>query len=341
VARERRGGRTKLLVLGGTLFVGRHVVEAALDRGHEVTLFNRGRTGAALFPGVEELRGDRDGDLDALRGRRWDAVVDPSARIPRWVRSAGEILAGAVDHYTFISSGSVYSPARRTGYDESGRVHVLDDETVEEITDADTYGALKVLCEQAAEEMMPGRVLSVRAGLVVGPYDPTGRFTYWVHRVARGGDVLAPEPRSQPVQFVHARDLADWILDLAERREASVFNATGPAEPLTMEQLLEECVDSTGSVARLVWVDEEFLADRGVEAWTDLPLWLAPEHNPDDANFLTMDVSKAIASGLRFRPLRETILDTLSGAETTGNAGLSAEREAELLEAWRARSPLT
>ena len=290
---------------------------------------------------MEELRGDRDGDLDALRGRRWDVVVDPSARIPRWVRTAGEILAGAVDHYTLISSGSVYSPARPTGYDESAPVHVLDDETVEEITDPETYGALKVLCEQAAEEIMPGSMLSVRAGLIVGPYDPTGRFTFWVHRVARGGDVVAPEPRSQPVQFVHARDLADWILDLAGRREAGVFNATGPAEPLTMEQLLEECIGATGSEAQLVWVDEDFLAERGVEAWSDVPLWLAPAHNPQEANFLTMDVSKAVAAGLRFRPLRETILDTLSGAQPTHAAGLSAEREAELLEAWKARSPST
>jgi nucleoside-diphosphate-sugar epimerase len=341
MARERRGGRTKLLVLGGTLFVGRHVVEAALARGHEVTVFNRGQTRPGLFSDVEELRGDRDGDLAALRGRQWDAVVDPSARIPRWVRTAGEILVDAVAHYTFISSGSVYSPARPTGYDESAPVHTLRDETVEEITDPETYGGLKVLCERAAEELMPGRVLSIRAGLIVGPCDPTGRFTYWVHRAARGGDVVAPEPRSQPVQFVHARDLADWILDMAERREGGVFNATGPVEPLTMERFLEECAAATVSDARFVWVDEAFLADRGVEAWSDLPLWLAPSQNPDDANFLTMDVSKAIAAGLRFRPLHETVRETLSGAQPTPDAGLSPSREEEILEAWKARSPST
>ena len=317
------------------------MVEAALDRGHEVTLFNRGRTGAGLFPGVEKLRGDRDGNLDALRGREWDAVVDPSARIPRWVRTAGEILADAIGHYTFISSGSVYSPVRPTGYDETAPVHVLQDETVEEISDPETYGALKVLCEQAAEELMPGRVLSVRAGLIVGPYDPTGRFTYWVRRVAEGGDVVAPEPRDQAVQFVHARDLADWILDMAERREAGVFNATGPAEPLTMERFLDECAVATQSDAHHIWMDEDFLVAHGVEAWSDLPLWLAPGQNPDDANFLTMDVSKALAAGLRFRPLRSTISDTLSGAELVPGAGLSPEREADLLEAWTARSPST
>jgi 2'-hydroxyisoflavone reductase len=341
VARERRGGRTRLLILGGTLFVGRHVAEAALERGHEVTLFNRGQTNPGVVPGVEELRGDRDGDLAALRGRSWDAVLDPSARIPRWVRTVGELLADKVEHYTFISSGSVYAPSRPAGYDEHAPVHVLADETVEEITDPETYGGLKVLCERAAEALMPGRVLSVRAGLIVGPYDPTGRFTYWVHRVAKGGDVVAPEPREQAVQLVHARDLADWMLDMAERREAGVFNATGPAKPLTMEHVLEACIEATTSDARLVWVDENFLVDNDVEPWSDLPLWLAPNHNPGDANFLTMDTSKALAAGLRFRPLQETIRDTLTRARPTSGAGLSAERETEILEAWKARSAST
>jgi 2'-hydroxyisoflavone reductase len=306
-----------------------------------VTLFNRGETNPGLFPEVEKLRGDRGGDLDALRGRTWDAVVDPSARIPRWVRASGEILADAVEYYTFISSGSVYAETSRPGYDESSPVHTLADETVEEITDPETYGALKVLCERAAEELMPGRVLSVRAGLIVGPYDPTGRFTYWVHRIVRGGDVLAPEPREQPVQLIHARDLADWILDMATRRAAGVFNVTGPAQPLTMEELLDECVDATGSDARLVWLAEDFLLDRGVEPWSDLPLWLAPGRNPGEAGFLAMDVSRALAAGLRFRALRETILDTLSRAEPTRDAGLLDERESDLLEAWKARSPST
>jgi 2'-hydroxyisoflavone reductase len=328
----------RILILGGTLFLGRHLVEAALARGDEVTLFNRGRTNPDLFPQVESLRGDRDGDLASLRGRSWDAVVDPSARVPRWVRTTGEFLADAVEHYTFISSGSVYADTSRPGYDESTRVHTIADETVEEITDPETYGALKVLCERTAEELVPGRVLSVRAGLIVGPYDPTGRFTYWAYRVARGGDVLAPEPRDQPVQLVHARDLADWILAMAERREAGVFNATGPDEPLTMERLLEECAAATQSKARIVWVDEEFLLENGVEPWSDLPLWLAPGRNPGDAGFLGMDVSRALAAGLRFRPLRETIRDTLAGAEPTTEAGLAPERESELLEAWKAQS---
>jgi 2'-hydroxyisoflavone reductase len=328
----------RVLILGGTLFVGRHLVEAALARGDEVTLFNRGRTNPDLFPEVEHLQGDRDGDLGALRGRTWDAVIDPSARIPRWVRMTGELLADYVEHYTFISSGSVYSDTSRPGVDESAPVHTIRDETVEEITDPETYGALKVLSERAAEKAMPGRALSVRAGLIVGPHDPTGRFTYWPHRFARGGDVLAPEPREQPVQFVHARDLADWILALAERREAGVFNATGPAEPLTMEGLLDECKVVAESESEVAWVDEDFLLEHGVEPWSDLPLWLAPDANPREASFLAVDVSKAVATGLRFRPLTQTIQETLSGAQTTAEAGLSPEREAELLAAWKVRA---
>lgn len=322
----------KILVLGGTLFLGRHLVEAGLERGHDVTLFNRGRTGAGLFPEVEKLQGDRDaGDLEALRRRRWDAVVDTSARVPRWVRDTAGLLAGAAEHYTFVSSISVYADTSRPGTDEAAPVHTLADETVEDITSAEVYGALKVLCERAAEKAMPGRVLSVRAGLIVGPYDPTGRFTYWVHRIAGGGEVLAPEPRGQTVQLVHGRDLADWIIGMADRRETGVFNATGPKRPLTMDGLLEAIRDASGSDARLSWADERFLVESGVEEWSELPLWLAPGANPESASFMAVDVRKALAAGLRFRPLAATIRDTLEGAETSPAAGLDPDRERELL----------
>jgi 2'-hydroxyisoflavone reductase len=327
----------KILILGGTLFVGRHLVEAALARSHEVTLFNRGRTSPGLYPEVEHLQGDRDGALGSLEGRSWDAVFDTSARIPRWVQDATEILADSVGHYTFVSSGSVYSDTSRPATNEQGRVHGLADETVEEIADPETYGGLKVLCEHAAEEGMPGRALSIRAGLIVGPYDPTGRFTYWSHRLARGGDVLAPEPRDQPVQFVDARDLAAWMLDMAGRGVTGVFNATGPAERLTMEGFLERARDATESDARLVWADEAFLLENGVQEWSDLPLWLAPGANPNEAYFLDMDISKALRAGLRFRPLGETVRDTLTGAALTVDAGFAPSRERALLEAWRAR----
>jgi 2'-hydroxyisoflavone reductase len=320
----------KVLILGGTLFLGRHLVEAALARGHEVTLFNRGRTNPELFPEVEKLRGDRDsGDLSALEGRSWDAVVDPSARVPRWVRDLADIAGDRIGHYSLLSSCSVYSDTSKPGIGESAPVHTIADATTEEITSAETYGALKALCEQAAEELLPGRALSVRAGLIVGPHDDSGRFTYWVHRIARGGDVLAPEPPDQPVQLIHARDLADWILAKAEEGQTGVFNATGPETPLTLEALLEECRSATTSDARLTWVDGGFLVESGVEAWSDLPLWLGTD--PAVQGFLSVDISKALAAGLRFRPLADTIRDTLAKAHTTPEAGLNPERERELL----------
>jgi 2'-hydroxyisoflavone reductase len=323
----------RVLILGGTLFLGRHLAAAALGRGHEVTLFNRGHTNPDLFPEAEHLHGDRDGDLSALAGRDWDAVVDTSARLPRWVREFVSIAGDRLGHYTFVSSISVYADTSRPGTDEAAAVYVLADETAEDIPDAETYGGLKALCERAAEELMPGRVLSIRPGLIVGPHDDSGRFTYWVHRIAAGGDVLAPEPRDQPVQLIDVRDLAGWILAMAERGELGVFNATGPDRPLTMETLLAEIASATRSDARLVWVDERHLIEAGVEAWSDLPLWLAPNVDPAHAGFLSIDVSKALASGLVFRPLSETVRDTLAHAERTGKAGLDPDRERELLAA--------
>jgi 2'-hydroxyisoflavone reductase len=322
----------RILVLGGTLFVGRHLVEAALERGHEVTLFNRGQTDPGLYPELETRHGDRAaGDLESLRDGTWDAAFDASARVPRWVREAATLLANRVGHYGFVSSCSVYSDTTLPGTNESSPVHALEDETTEEITSAEVYGGLKVLCERELDRALPGRSLSARAGLIVGPYDRSGRFTYWVHRIARGGDVLAPEPRDQPVQLIHGRDLADWLLDMAEKGETGVYNATGPESPLTMERLLEAIVAETGSGARLVWVDEDYLVENGVEAWSDLPLWLAPGGNPDVANFLAVDVTRAVTAGLRFRPLARTVRDTLEHADTSPAAGLDEARERELL----------
>jgi 2'-hydroxyisoflavone reductase len=326
-----------VLVLGGTVFVGRHIVEAALAHGHDVTLFNRGRTNPRLFEDVEHLRGDREaGDLAALEGRSWDAVVDTSGYVPRVVTASARLLAEAVPHYTFISTGSVYADYSRPGIDEKAPVATVDDETTEDV--GRHYGALKAMCERAAEAALPGRVLSVRAGIIVGPYDPTGRFTYWVHRLARGGDVVAPEPRGQRVQFIDARDLAAWILDGAERRLAGVFNATGPPTPLTMEGFLSEVGAATRNDSRLVWVDEDLLLAHRVEPARDLPLWVAPGANPDAAYFFGMSVERAVAGGLRHRPLAETIADTLHHAATVPGVGLDAERERRLLEAAAGRA---
>ena len=338
----------KLLVLGGTVFLGRHVVEAARARGHEVTIFTRGRHNPDLFPQVERLRGDRDtGELTALAGREWHAVVDTSGYVPRVARDSAQTLASSVGHYTFVSSISVYRDFRRPGYDETAQLATVDDPSVEEVT-GETYGALKALCEEAVEEELPGRAAHVRAGLIVGPQDQTNRFTYWVTRIADGGTVLAPEPRHQPTQLVDVRDLADWIVRLGEERTAGVFNATGPGKPTTLEGVLEEIRTALGSDARLEWVSEEFARGAGLEPYQGLPLWVG-ESEPEWAAFQTADIRRALEAGLRFRPLAETARDTLEwaregdapGAKDVGvamvPAGITRERERDLLAAWRAR----
>ncbi|HVF67736.1 MAG TPA: NAD-dependent epimerase/dehydratase family protein [Pyrinomonadaceae bacterium] len=334
----------KLLVLGGTKFLGRHVVGAALARGDEVTIFNRGLHNPELYPEVEKLRGDRDGGLEVLRGRRWDAVVDTSGYVPRVVRASAELLSDSIDLYVFVSSMSVYADFRQPN-DEGSPTGRLDDETVEEVT-GETYGPLKALCERAAEAALQGRVLNVRAGLIVGPYDPTGRFSYWVERVARGGEVLAPAPRERQVQFVDARDLSEWVLRMIDARRAGVFNAAGPDYLLTMEGLLEACREACETDARFTWVGEQFLIDKGVEPWGNLPLWL-PESAEQHRYFLAENCERAFAAGLAFRPVADTARDTLAWLRA-GSPGMAAdapnsvqahtlkpERERELLDAWR------
>jgi len=342
----------KLLILGGTKFVGRHLVETALARGHEVTLFNRGRLNPEIFPEVEKLRGERDGGLDALRGRRWDAVVDTSGFSPRVVRDSARLLADAAGHYTFVSSVSAYRDTNVPGVDESYPTASVTDERLREaealpqselITApffGEMYGALKALCERAAEAEMPGRVLHVRAGLVVGPHDYTDRFTYWPRRVAEGGEVLAPADPARQVQFVDARDLAGWILDMAGRRRAGTYNATGPDYELTMGRFLEECKGAVGGDASFVWVEDEFLLDSGLQPWMEIPLWATPRG--ENRYLLSLNVGRAVAAGLRFRPVAETARDTLEWdltrpPDAERKAGLSREREHEVLAAWHAR----
>lgn len=327
----------KLLILGGTVFLGRHLVDAALAHGHEVTLFNRGQHNAELFPEVEKLRGDRNGNLDALRGRTWDAVIDTCGYVPRVVRDSASLLADAVEHYTFISSISVYPDFSQPGLNESAPVGTLTDEGVEEVT-GETYGPLKALCEQAAEEAMRGRVLQVRAGLIVGPHDQSDRFTYWPHRIAKGGEVLAPPPDA-PTQFIDVRDLATWCVRMAEIRQTGVYNVTGPDYSLTLETVLEACRQVADSEAQLIWTTEEFLHAQLVTAWVELPLWLPKESHGLDQ----VDISKVLSTGIHFRPLRETIADTLAWSTTRPDdhkwrAGLDSAREAELLRAWKQRT---
>jgi 2'-hydroxyisoflavone reductase len=318
----------RLLVLGGTKFLGRAAVETAVARGHELTLYNRGETNPELFPEAEKLRGDRTAGLDALRGREWDAVLDPSGYVPAVVRGSAEVLAGATGHYLFISSISVYaSLAARNG--EGSPLAELgempDDRLLE---DYSNYGALKVLCEEAVADAFGEVHAIVRPGLIVGAHDPTGRFTYWPHRVARGGEVLAPAPPERRVQFIDVRDLGSWLVDLSERRAAGIYNATHPGHP--WGEVLETCREVASSDATFTWAPDSFLAEREVGEWMELPLWI---HAPEDVGMHDTDVSRAIAAGLTFRPLADTVRDTLELAQPTAEAGLNPEREAELLAA--------
>ena len=317
----------KLLVLGGTKFLGRSVVEAALARGHEITLFNRGRTNPHLFPETEKIRGDRARDLDPLRGRSWDAALDMSTFQPRVVRLSVDALHEATERYVYVSSISVYADMR-TPPIEGAAVAVLADPTSESIDD---YGALKAACERTVTETFGNRAFVVRPGLIVGPHDPTDRFTYWPRRIARGGDVLAPAPKDAPVQFIDVRDLGRWIVQATEERLTGTFNATG--KPTTFGTLLETCKRVTGSNAAITWIAPERLVEAGVAEWMELPLWLA---SPEFAAMQQADVSKARAAGLTFRPLEETVRDTLAWDASRPDApaegvGLAPDRERDLL----------
>jgi nucleoside-diphosphate-sugar epimerase len=337
----------KLLIIGGTRFVGRHLVTAALQRDHEVTLFNRG-THSAESAEVETIRGDRHTDLAKLQGRRWDAVIDMCGQLPRAVNAAAQALVDAVDRYVFISTVSVYADVSVPGVDETARVKTLTTEQLERANAMDTsgepsyaelYGGLKALCEEAAEEVMPGRVLVIRPGLIVGPYDYTDRFTYWVARVARGGEVFAPGRAERPVQFIDGRDLADWIVRMVEKRATGVYNATGLPGSVSMQGVLEESRLASGSDARFTWVSEAFLQQEQVAAWSEMPLWLPEEDAPQLQGFMFVSTEKAVAAGLRLRPLRETVRDTLAwfqAEHSSGElkAGIDAAKEESLLRKW-------
>jgi len=321
-----------LLVLGGTKFLGRATVDAAVARGHDVTLFNRGETNPELFPELEKLHGDRSTDLSALDGRTWDAVVDPSGYVPGVVRASAEKLSGSTGFYLFVASLSVYAD-RSNRMVEGDAVEQLGDMPDDRLLeDFSNYGALKALCEQAVADTFPDAHANVRPGLIVGPHDPTGRFTYWPHRVARGGDVAAPAPPEEHVQFVDVRDLADWMVGLCERRASGEFNAVN--EGVAWSELLDTCRTVSGSDARFVWIDGTFLVDQGIEQWMGLPLWIEDEA---DKGLHRADSSRATETGLTIRPLADTVRATLDQAETTESAGLSPEREDELLSAWAGR----
>jgi nucleoside-diphosphate-sugar epimerase len=338
----------KVLILGGTGFLGPALVDAARARGHVVTLFNRGLHNAELFPDLEKLRGDRDpnkGDgLKALGGRKWDVVFDDCGYFPRTVDASAKLLAPSVSHYVYVSSISAYAGNAKLHADETEPLATMADPTVEDFgKDYANYGALKALCEQAAEKAMPGRVANVRPGFIVGPGDSSDRFTYWPVRVERGGEVLAPGTADDPIQIIDVRDLAKWMVLLGENRTAGVFNACGPAEKLTMGGILDACKKASGSSATITWVPADFLAKQGEAGDGSIPIWVAP--TGENAGFHTWSNARARKAGLEFRPVADTVKDLLAWWKTLPEdrrakvrAGLPPEREVAILKAWHEAS---
>jgi 2'-hydroxyisoflavone reductase len=326
----------KILIIGGTLFVGRHLVEAALDAGHEVTLFNRGRTNPGAYPEVEELHGDRDGQLDALKGRTWDVVFDPSGYVPRVVRQSAELLHDSVDRYVFVSSISVYEGLEAKSEDDP--VIQLDDPSTEEVLAH--YGGLKAACEQVVTEIYGNRGLNVRPGFIVGPYDPTSRLPYLLRRFDKGGERIAGRPE-QPVQIIDARDLADWMLHAAQQGLSGPYNLTG--RPFPMRELLENIVTATGKPTTITYVGDAFLQEHEVAPIDGLTYWVPENLEP----FMQVSIERALTDGLSLRPIEYILSRTLDWVrsdtqdeEATGAgqrmraAVLTPEREAELLNGW-------
>ncbi len=331
----------KILILGGTGFTGPHQVETALGRGHHVTLFNRGKSHPGLFPQVENLTGDRDGDLSALEGRQWDAVIDNSGNIPRWVASASAVLKGNVKQYMYVSSISAYADQSVIGLKENAPLQQINESQAEELTSAN-YGGVKALCEAKAQQAFPQSATIVRTGLVVGPGDPTDRFTYWPVRIHDGGTVLAPGKPSDPIQCIDARDLSNWMITALEEKHYGVYNVTGPRQPLTIGEFLDGVKGTVNSDATLSWVPADFLQKQGVTPWGDMPLWVPP--GSEISGLTTIDISKALKAGLIFRPMSLTVQDSLAWyrsepGERQLKAGLTPAREAALLRDWAQASP--
>jgi 2'-hydroxyisoflavone reductase len=326
----------RLLILGGTVFYGRHVTEEALRRGHEVTLFTRGLHNAELFENANKLTGERDGGLDALKSGEWDAVLDTCGYVPRVVRQSAELLKDRAKTYAFVSSISVFSGEGEGPIVETSSVSQPEDPQTE-VVDGATYGGLKALCEEAVNAVWEGSALVIRPGLIVGPYDTSDRFTYWPWRLSRGGRVVAPDRPSQAVQIVDARDLAQWTLDMLESGCSGVFNGTGPLQPYTLGEVLSRVKSAVGGLAELIPVPISMLEDKDVRFWTEMPL----SHGDESDALMRCDVSKAVSAGLKFRPLEETARDTLAFAQSRGEGyvwrnGLPQEKEARILAAWDA-----
>lgn len=335
-----------ILILGGTGFTGPFQVRYALERGHKVTVFNRGKTHPGETPKeVEQLLGDRNGQLDALKDRKWDVVIDNPTSVPVWVRDAAQVLKGNVDRYVFISTISVYADTSKANTDESAPLASYTGtdamkESRESILASKymLYGPLKALSEQEAEKWFPKQTLIIRPGLIVGPRDQTDRFTYWPVRIDRGGEMLAP---GDPVQFIDGRDLAEWTIRMVEQRETGAYNATGPDKTLGVGAMLEGIKAANKSNANFTWVNTDFLEAQKVAPWSDIPVWVPPRG--EEAGMGRISIKQALAKGLTFRPLAETARDTLAWFKAQPperqklKAGISPEREAEVLAAWHKR----
>jgi 2'-hydroxyisoflavone reductase len=344
---EKSAKSLRILILGGTGFTGPFQIQYALKRGHKITTFNRGKTHPGETPeGVEQLIGDRNGQLDALKNRQWDVVIDNPTSAPVWVRDAAQILKGNVDRYVFISTISVYADTSKPGTDESAPLAKYTGpdamkESRESIIASKfaLYGPLKALSEQEAEKWFPKKTLIIRPGLIVGPRDETDRFTYWPMRVDRGGEVLAPGAPSDPVQFIDGRDLAEWTIRMVENGETGIYNATGPVKQLGIGDMLETVKSALSSSAKFTWVNADFLEAQKVAPWSDMPVWIPPRGEEAGGNQISN--KRALDKGLTFRPLAETARDTLAWFKTLPQdrqshlkAGLAPEREAEVLAAW-------
>lgn len=339
VVPTRRTSALRILFIGGTGFIGPHMVQAALDRGHKPTLFNRGRTNPHLFPKVEKMVGDRDGGLGILKGREWDAVIDTSGYLPRLVRDSSQLLKGAARHYLFISTGDVYQDFSVERLDESAPLATLDDPTSEDTSKY--YGPLKVLCEREVRGAFPDHNTIVRPGWIVGPGDNLNLFTYWPVRIKRGGEVLAPGNPTDPVQIIDARDMAEWIVRMLEAGTTGDYNAFGPGADLSIAEFLYGIRATTPAAVRWTWVATDFLLERKVRPWRDIPIWYPPIGDHKGNGLISP--KRAIAAGLTYRPLAVTARDTVQWFESLGEPweggkgrrpGLSAAREAELLAEW-------
>lgn len=348
-----------ILILGGTGFTGPEQVEYAIARGHKVTLINRNKTRPDFFKGrVDQLIGDLNGDMSALKGHKFDVVIDNPTTAPAWVRNAAQYLAGNTNHYIFISTISAYATDKNVWSDETDPTHSLpagldpyvDMTTLKPEDRGQYYGPLKAYSEKEVEKHYPGMNTIIRPGLIVGPLDRSDRFTYWPYRIDKGGEVLAPGDGKDPVQIIDARDLAEWTIRVAENRTLGTFNATGPVKPLTMAELLYGIKAVTTAGAQFTWVPADFLREQKLAPWRHMPVWV-PD-GPNNAAFSRRSIAKALAAGLTFRPLAVTAKDTLDWNKTRPAAelqaladgkiaGISGQREAEVLAAWKAKQATT